>query len=88
MCLGKYLKSGTEESSMRLGFILMSGLTILLGLAIAYQIIRGIVTDGNAIAAELAALAAFYTAVAYFKKEQKKIENNNSMNQGSDPNSP
>ncbi len=86
MWLSNYLKSGTKESSMRLGFLIVVILMLIIGCALAFQIIylamRGIVPDGNAIAAELAALGGFYTAAAYFKKEQKKIENNNSGNSG------
>ena len=83
-----YLKSGTKESSMRAGFLIITILTAALVGVFIYVLIcqaNNPQFPGYDLAALLGAISALYGAGAYMKKEQRKYEhhkNDNDINTG------
>ena len=83
MNLKNYIKSGTQESSMRLGFLIVAFLCFEFSqvtIYVMYKQASNPAADWYGIAAIIGAIGALFGTSAYMKKEQRRWERNNEIN--------
>jgi hypothetical protein len=79
----EFLKQGTQESAMRLGFIMQSIGVFLITLSISFYVCKFAligkeINNWESMGVFLLGIASIYTGAAWQKTQQKKVENEKS----------